>query len=125
MPSTGTPSAKTFLSNNGAFFAYTLDGPPDKMMPLGASAAISTAGVSWHRMTEYTLHSRMRRAITWVYCEPKSKMTICSMIDSNKNELFARRGKLCRDKKIKSQPVWACWLGNFRECDAKFTAAPL
>jgi hypothetical protein len=47
------------------------------------------------------------------------------MIDSNKNELFARRGKLWRDKKIKRQPVWARWLGNFRECDAKFTAAPL
>src|ERR1019366_6427032 len=82
MPSTGTPSAKIFLSDNGAFLAYTLDGPPDKRMPLGASAAISTAGVSWPRMTEYTLHSRMRRAITWVYCDPKSKMTICSFMKS-------------------------------------------
>src|SRR5208283_3499378 len=31
-------------------------------------------------MTEYTLHSRMRRAMTWVYCDPKSKMTICSFM---------------------------------------------
>src|SRR5664280_2335494 len=33
-------------------------------------------------MTEYTLHSRMRRAITCVYCDPKSKMTICSFMKS-------------------------------------------
>src|SRR5208283_3404625 len=125
MPSTGTPSAKMFLSGNGAFLAYTLDGPPDKMMPLGASAAISTAGVSWPRMTEYTLHSRMRRAITWVYCDPKSKITICYMIDSNKNGLFARRGKLWRDKKQNASRFWPAILGNFRECAAKFTAAPL
>src|ERR1700690_1688902 len=124
MPSTGTPSAKTFLSNNGAFFAYTLYGPPDKMMPLGARAAISTAGVSWARMTEYTLHSRMRRAITWVYCDPKSKMTICSMIDSNKNELFARRGKLWRDKKQSASRFWPAGLGNIRECGGKVTAGP-
>src|ERR1039457_4308088 len=97
MPSTGTPSAKIFLSGNGAFLAYTLDGPPDKMMPRGASAAISTAGVSWHRMTEYTLHSRMRRAITCVYCDPKSKMTICSVM----------RSKL----KTHSLPVW-CGFGE-------------
>src|ERR1022692_844150 len=31
-------------------------------------------------MTEYTLHSRMRRAMTWVYCDPKSRMTICSIM---------------------------------------------
>src|SRR5204863_2217706 len=28
-----------------------------------------------------TLHSRIRRAITCVYCDPKSKMTICSIIE--------------------------------------------
>src|SRR5437899_7183410 len=33
-------------------------------------------------MTEYTLHSRMRRAITCVYWEPKSRMTICSVIEA-------------------------------------------
>ena len=46
MPSTGTPSTKMFLSGSGASVAYTLDGPPDKMMPRGFNAAISAAGVS-------------------------------------------------------------------------------
>jgi hypothetical protein len=39
-------------------------------------------------MTEYTLHSRMRRAMTWVYCDPKSKMTICSFMKS-KTEAYS------------------------------------
>src|SRR5437763_4497868 len=39
-------------------------------------------------MVEYTLHSRMRRAMTCVYCEPKSRMTICSFIE-NEGEVFA------------------------------------
>src|SRR6478736_911956 len=45
MPSVGTPRSKMFLSGKGAFGAYTLDGPPDRMMPLGCIAAISAAGV--------------------------------------------------------------------------------
>src|SRR6478735_5960339 len=52
------------------------------MTPLGLSAAISAAGISNGTMTEYTLHSRMRRAMTCVYCEPKSRMTICSVIEA-------------------------------------------
>src|SRR5688572_18072926 len=32
-------------------------------------------------MVEYTLHSRTRRAMTCVYCEPKSNMTICSVME--------------------------------------------
>src|SRR5581483_1859818 len=51
-------------------------------------------------MIEYTLHSRMRRAITWVYWEPKSKMTICSfMTNANKTKLFACEREIWRDKK--------------------------
>ena len=50
-------------------------------MPLGFIAAISAAGVLKWTMVEYTLHSRMRRAMTCVYCEPKSRMTICSFME--------------------------------------------
>ena len=57
------------------------------MMPLGFSAAISAAGVLKCRMVEYTLHSRMRRAMTCVYCEPKSKMMICSVMEIPKARL--------------------------------------
>src|ERR1043166_6700168 len=41
-------------------------------------------------MTEYTLHSRIRRAMTCVYWEPKSRMTICSSIEKG-NFLPARK----------------------------------
>jgi len=34
----------------------------------------------------------MRRAITWVYCEPKSKMTICSVMVPEKRILMALGG---------------------------------
>ena len=32
-------------------------------------------------ISEYTWHSRMRRAMTWVYCEPKSRMRIFECAD--------------------------------------------
>src|SRR5262245_38647084 len=54
------------------------------MMPFGAIAAISLAGVLKGTIVEYTLHSRMRRAMTCVYCDPKSRMTICSFIEGQK-----------------------------------------
>jgi hypothetical protein len=37
---------------------------------------ISLALVEWGTISEKTRHSRTRRAITWVYCDPKSRMTI-------------------------------------------------
>ena len=40
------------------------------------SAMISLALVVWGTISEKTRHSRTRRAITWVYWEPKSRMTI-------------------------------------------------
>src|SRR4026207_1254680 len=80
MPRIGTPILKISLSGLGASSAYALEGPPERPIPFGLSRAISFTGVSYFRMVQYTLHSRMRRAITWVYCEPKSKMTICSVM---------------------------------------------
>jgi hypothetical protein len=43
--------------------------------------AISEAGVSKRTISEYTWHSRMRLAITCVYCEPKSRMRIRECAD--------------------------------------------
>jgi len=57
----------------GNFLAYTLDGPPDKMMPTGCQRGDFHRRSVVARMTEYTLHSRMRRGITWVYCDPNPK----------------------------------------------------
>src|SRR5947209_16910178 len=45
-PSTGRPRLKTALSGSGAFFEYTLEGPPDRIIPLGRNASISFAGGS-------------------------------------------------------------------------------
>ena len=52
------------------------------MSPRGLSAASFAAGVSKRRICEKTWHSRMRRAMTCVYCEPKSRMTMFSGIAS-------------------------------------------
>src|SRR5436190_17169041 len=46
------------------------------MIPFGPKAAISLAGRSNFTISEKTWHSRIRRAMTWVYCEPKSRMTM-------------------------------------------------
>src|SRR5579859_4116703 len=46
------------------------------MSPSGASARICSMGAVQGRTTEKTLNSRMRRAMSWVYCDPKSRMTI-------------------------------------------------
>ena len=45
MPITGTPSSKMVLSGKGASGAYTLDGPPDRIIPRGFIAAIFAAEV--------------------------------------------------------------------------------
>src|SRR6267142_330132 len=49
-------------------------------------------------MVEYTLHSRTRRAMTCVYCEPKSRMTICSVMEIPKERLFAVRERFDEEK---------------------------
>ena len=45
----------------------------DSTMPAGFRAAISAIGVLKWTTSEYTDSSRRRRAINWVYCEPKSR----------------------------------------------------
>ncbi len=76
MPSTGTPIASTSGSAAGAAASYTLHGPPERITPFGASARIFSREAVHGSTTENTLNSRMRRAISCVYCEPKSRMTI-------------------------------------------------
>jgi hypothetical protein len=73
MPSTGRPMSNNAGSQVGAPASDTLLGPPDKMIPAGARARIWSAGVSDDQISEYTDSSRRRRAISCVYCEPKSR----------------------------------------------------
>ena len=57
---------------DGASSAYTLAGPPDRMMAAGASSRTSSAVMSHGTISEYTRKSRTRRAISCPYWAPKS-----------------------------------------------------
>jgi hypothetical protein len=46
--------------------------------------------VSKRTISEYTWHSRIRRAMTCVYCEPKSRMRIFECVDES--GVFTRYG---------------------------------
>src|SRR5580658_15539 len=76
MPSTGTPSCSTLGSHTGASLSYTELGPPDKTIPIGSSARISSSFAVHGKIAENTCCSRIRRAISCVYCPPKSSTTI-------------------------------------------------
>src|SRR5277367_353185 len=76
MPSTGTPSCSTWGSHIGASLSYTELGPPDKTTPTGSSERISSSFAVHGKTAENTCCSRMRRAISCVYCPPKSSTTI-------------------------------------------------
>src|SRR5690242_14322147 len=100
MPSTGTPNSSTAGSAGGASASYTEHGPPDRMIPSGFCARTCSMGAVQGSTTENTFCSRMRRAISCVYCEPKSRMTIeeVSIGQGNgerakgKEGLFSHRG---------------------------------
>ena len=55
-----------------------LAGPPDKMMPLGDHSRIHSKDRVGGWISEYTRSSRMRRAMSCVYWEPKSRIRIRS-----------------------------------------------
>ena len=65
-------SSKMPGSMDGASSAYTLAGPPDRMMAAGASSRTSSAVMSHGTISEYTRKSRTRRAISCPYWAPKS-----------------------------------------------------
>src|SRR5438093_5951923 len=72
MPSTGTPRSKTPGSTAGAPGSYTDAGPPDRITPAGRFALRSERGRSCATISEYTWHSRTRRAISCAYWAPRS-----------------------------------------------------
>jgi hypothetical protein len=75
MPSTGHSPENTQAGARGDPGSGTDSGPPERTMPLGAKARISASSVSQDRISEYTPISRMRRAISCVYWEPKSRIS--------------------------------------------------
>ena len=56
--------SKSAGSTRGASFAYTLDGPPERMTAAGQRATISAAVIVDGTISEYTCASRTRRAIS-------------------------------------------------------------
>ena len=50
-------------------------------MPLGFSSATRSADRSWRTIWQKTFCSRTRRAMSWAYCEPKSKIRTRSVSD--------------------------------------------
>jgi len=53
-------------------------GPPERMMPLGFQSRIHCTVRVGGWISQYTCASRTRRAMSWVYWEPKSMMRIPS-----------------------------------------------
>src|SRR5262245_471784 len=53
------------------------------MRPRGFSSATRLAGRSWRTTWQKTFCSRTRRAISWPYCEPKSKIKTRSLSGSD------------------------------------------
>src|SRR3984893_14527303 len=72
MPSTGTPASYSAASMDGASSTWTDAGPPERMIPFGRRASISSKGIVRGTISEYTCASRTRRAISCAYCAPKS-----------------------------------------------------
>src|SRR4051812_15623656 len=72
MPSVGMPSAKTSGSTCGAPSAYTDAGPPLRISACGLRALTCAAVTPWPTSSEYTRHSRTRRAISCAYWPPRS-----------------------------------------------------
>src|SRR5947208_12894767 len=73
MPRIGTPSSSTPGSIPGAPGSFTDAGPPDSTSPAGRRAARLATGASNGTISEYTWHSRTRRAMSCAYCAPKSR----------------------------------------------------
>src|SRR5262245_31098924 len=74
MPSTGTPSSNTHWGAAGAAATCTDSGPPDRMMPRAPKARTSSSLMSHGCISQYTPLSRTRRAMSCVYCAPKSRI---------------------------------------------------
>src|SRR5258708_3765589 len=64
------------------------------MIPTGRYFRISSRVAVQGSTAEKTFNSRIRRAISCVYCEPKSRMTI----DCSSTNDFARFARVCKGK---------------------------
>src|SRR3954453_16998802 len=78
MPSTGTPSSNTAFGARSSCSSYVEAWLPERMTPFGANSRTNASLTSFGWISQKTCASRMRRAISCVTCEPKSRIRILS-----------------------------------------------
>src|SRR3989344_5767290 len=76
MPRMGIPASNSSFGIFGLPLSLTNAGPPERMIPFGACASIFFRGVQYGITSANTPVSRTRRAMTLVYCDPKSTTTM-------------------------------------------------
>src|SRR6516165_5590465 len=116
MPSTGTPSSNTAAGARGGSAAVTDSGPPERITPRGRKARTCASPMSQGWISQYTPSSRTRRAMSCVYCAPKSRirmrcawMSRCDAVLGG--ALAAARGTLAIGT-ASGHPVVGCLLGD-------------
>src|SRR5215213_2633153 len=82
MPSIGTSRSSSCVGNFGASGSYTDAGPPESTSPFGFRSRIFSTGVFAGSISANTPHSRIRRAISWLYWPPKSRTSTSSSVAS-------------------------------------------
>ena len=101
MPSNGICPLIFDKSGWGALSALTDDGPPDKMTALKLSISVGILLNGW--ISQYMLSSLTRLAISWVYCDPKSKIrTLLCCMRKNKDRFSDLRFSSDENCKIMS-----------------------
>src|SRR3982751_6133343 len=75
MPSVGRFSSSKAFASFGEVFRPTLAGPPERMIAFGFFARRCSGVTEKGSISQYTPRLRTERAMSWVNCEPKSRMT--------------------------------------------------
>src|SRR5919204_2813889 len=103
MPSVGMPSSKMRGSTRGASSAKTDAGPPERTTACGLRARTCSAVTLCPTSSEYTRHSRTRRAISCAYCPPRSSTSTgrsCGARSGSGRTLAPIVRRLLRDRHV-------------------------
>src|ERR1700709_1304468 len=78
MPSTGISRSSSSVGKAGGPSSYTEGEQREPTSPFGFRSRIVSSDVFAGKSSAKTPHSRMRRAISWEYCPPKSRTSTSS-----------------------------------------------
>src|SRR3954465_7349101 len=76
MPSTGTPTSNTAGGALPVDSSYADMWLPERITPTAPKLRTNSSDTSWGWTSQKTFASRTRRAISCVYCAPKSRINI-------------------------------------------------